>query len=49
MDSLFKRLFDYSEPHKKRQKVTKIGMHDIDVISDDSFIFLRMRLFLGNL
>ena len=49
MDSLFKGLFEYGEPHKKLQKGTKIGKHDIQVLSDDSFIFLRMRLFLGNL
>lgn len=37
MDGLFKGLFEYSEPHKKRQKGTKVGMHDIQILSDDSF------------
>lgn len=42
MDSLFKGLFEYSEPYRQRQKGTKKDMYDIRVISDDSVIFPKM-------
>lgn len=37
MDGLFKGLFEYSEPYRQRQKGTKVDMHDIQILSDDSF------------